>query len=123
MRLWPLAAAGLLVLAAPAWAQEGDPRAHMEGCLKWHRDDQGYSAFNQCDAPIAVKFMMLQDRRVIEGEAPPGGRFSAATTLDGMMIFTACPVGYQPSVRFSAENAKQIAVSLYNCLPLGRPDS
>jgi hypothetical protein len=122
MRLW-LLAAGLLAFAAPAGAQEADAKAHMEGCLKWHKDDRGYSAFNQCDAPIAIKFMMLQDRRLIEGEAPPGGRFSTETSLGGMMIFTACPVGYQPSVRFAAENAKQIAVSLYNCLPLGRPNS
>lgn len=95
----------------------------MEGCLKWERTAEGYSAFNQCDSRIAIRFMMMEDHRLVEGEAPPGGRFSAATSLGGMMIFTACPAGYEPSLRFGPEHADRIAVSLYNCLPIGRPNS
>jgi hypothetical protein len=122
MRLGPLLAV-LLFLQDPAMAQEVTSRAHMEGCLKWQTTAEGYAAFNQCNDRIAVKFMMLQDRRVIEGEAAPHGRFVARTQLRGEMIFTACPVGYEPSLRFSADNADQISVSLYNCLPQGRPNS
>ena len=31
-------------------------------------------------------------------------------------MFTACPVGYAPNVRFAAENKAAILDSLYNCL-------
>jgi hypothetical protein len=122
MRFWPLLAI-FFVLSWPAQSQSTASRAHLEGCLIWQNASEGYVAFNQCDSHIAVKFMMLDDRRVIEGEAPPHGRFTAATPLRGSLIFTACPVGYVPSVRFAADNAEQIAVSLYNCLPPGRPNS
>ena len=37
-------------------------------------------------------------------------------------MFTACPVGFQPSVRFAVENKETIGVSLYNCVA-GRPTS
>ena len=36
-------------------------------------------------------------------------------------MFTACPAGYAPSVRFSLENKTAIVESLYNCL--GRPQA
>ncbi len=39
------------------------------------------------------------------------------------MMFTVCPVGYWPSLRFAVENAEPISVSLYNCLPPGKPIS
>ena len=123
-RLWPLAtlAAVLMLPGLPARAQQEDQRAHMEGCLKWQSVNDGYAAFNQCDSPIVVKFMMLADQRVIEGDAPPHGRFVARTSLRGKLIFTACPSGYEPSLRFAAANAEAIAVSLYNCVA-GRPNS
>jgi hypothetical protein len=37
-------------------------------------------------------------------------------------MFTACPVGFIPSVRFAIENKTPIRESLYNCQP-GRPDA
>ena len=119
----PLLLAAVALAAPAALAQETDSLAHMEGCLKWQTVNEGYAASNQCDSRVAIKFMMLEDRRIIEGEAPPHGRFLAATTLRGSLIFTACPSGYEPSVRFAAENARQISVSLYNCLPRGGPNS
>jgi hypothetical protein len=37
-------------------------------------------------------------------------------------MFTACPVGFQPSLPFAVENKEPIGVSLYNCVR-GRPTS
>ena len=45
----------------------------------------------------------------------------AATDLSGGWMFTACPAGYAPNIRFAVENKTAILNSLYNCLP-ARPD-
>ncbi len=119
-RLWLL----LALIAVPAAAQETASRAHMEGCLLWGRLQDGrYGAANQCRQPITLLFMSLNDQRVIEGEIPAQGQFAISDSPpDGETMFTACPRGYLPSVRFGIENAQPIIVSLYNCRA-GRPNS
>jgi hypothetical protein len=114
----------LLALAAStgAWAQE-DVRAHMEGCLIW--SGQGpVGVRNECSRPIALLFMTFDEQQVVSAELPPGGRYisDAEWGQAGGFMFTACPTGYQPSVRFSIENKQAIGLSLYNCVG-GRPAS
>jgi hypothetical protein len=123
MRLRPALDLSLLLASGLAAAQEPPVKAHMEGCLKWRNASEGYAAFNQCDSAVSIKFMLLQDQQVVEGEATPGGNFFGPPGKGGSMIFTACPRGYVPSLRFSVENAQPISVSLYNCRPIDRPDS
>ena len=51
-------------------------------------------------------------------EVAPGAWFEsgAASDLSGGWMFTACPAGYVPNIRFAAENKTAILDSLYNCL-------
>ena len=112
----------LAAAAAPAGAQE-NVRAHMEGCLVW--TGQGTLAVrNDCSRPLTLMLMSFDDRQVVTAEIAPGARYT--TTLEwgqpGGFMFTACPVGYSPSVRFALENKDAIGVSLYNCVA-GRPTS
>jgi hypothetical protein len=37
-------------------------------------------------------------------------------------MFTACPLGFRPSVPFTLENKEAISLSLYNCVA-GEPTS
>jgi hypothetical protein len=97
-------------------------RAHMEACTRWGHAGAGFGTANSCDTPIVILFMELGDQRVIEREVPPGGWFSVPGDLSGTWMFTACPVGYAPNLRFAVENKDAILVSLYNCLG-ARPDS
>lgn len=112
----------LLAAAGSALAQE-DSRAHMEGCLVW--TGQGaVGVRNECSRPIAFLFMTFDDEKVVTAELPPGGRFMTEAQWGdpGGFMFTACPVGYQPSVRFAIENKSAIGLSLYNCVG-GKPNS
>jgi len=112
----------LLLIAAGAAAQELSA-AHMEGCLVWNRDGN-VSVRNECSRPIALMFMDVGDQRVVSAELAPGARFTsdAVWGQTSGFIFTACPVGSRPSVRFALENKETIGVSLYNCV-VGRPTS
>jgi hypothetical protein len=58
------------------------------------------------------------------GRAAAGGRFvsEAEWGQPGGFMFTACPAGYKPNVRFSVENKEAIGLSLYNCVG-GKPNS
>jgi hypothetical protein len=98
--------------------------AHMEACLEWGDLGGQFGAANICNKPTTVLFMTLADEHVTEQEVAPGGHFNSGAAkpvgLDAWM-FTACPVGYAPSVRFVAANANVILPSLYNCLRQGRP--
>jgi hypothetical protein len=112
----------LLCVAASAHAQE-DSRAHMEGCLIW--SGQGaVGVRNECSRPITLLFMTFDDQQVVTAGLPPGGRFisDAQWGQSGGFMFTACPTGYRPSVRFSIENKDAIGLSLYNCVG-GKPNS
>jgi hypothetical protein len=112
----------LALLTSTASAQQ--VMAHMEACLEWGDLDGQFGAVNICNKPMTVLFMTLADEHVTEQEVPPGGRFHSGAAkpvgLDAWM-FTACPTGYVPSVRFVAANANVILPSLYNCLRQGRP--
>ena len=125
MQRW-LAIAVLLVLPALAMAQQKESRAHMEACLRWALAGDRFVTRNSCDTPISILFMTLYDGHVTEKNVMPGGRFES-DPLDpdraAEMIFSACPIGYRPSLRFTVENAEAISVSLYNCLPPGKPTS
>jgi hypothetical protein len=114
-----LAAAGASV-AESAVAQS--VRAHMEACTRWVQAGAEFGTANSCDTPIVILFMTLSDQRVIEREVPPGAWFGAPSDLSGAWMFTACPVGYAPNLRFALENKEAILVSLYNCLG-ARPDA
>jgi len=125
-RPWPMAAACALLAAPVAMAQlpHQESRAHMEACVRWSVADGQYATRNSCDTPVTIKFMMLDDGRVVEGDVAPGGEFASGPLgngIGGTMMFTVCPIGYVPSVRFAVENAEPIMVSLYNCLPTARP--
>ena len=116
-----------LILSCPAalatTASAQQVMAHMEACLEWDDLDGQFGAVNICIKPTTVLFMTLDDERVIEQEVPGGGRFNSGAAkpvgLDAWMC-TACPIGYVPSVRFSAAHANVILPSLYNCRQ-GRP--
>jgi hypothetical protein len=119
-----LLSAALLVAATAAPAQQ-QSRAHMEACVEWTVANGRIGTRNSCSKPITVLFMAHGDTRTVPGDVPPGGWFDSGATFasapDGFM-FTVCPVGYLPSVRFSPENKAPIVESLYNCLP-GRPNA
>jgi hypothetical protein len=123
MRRW-LATCALLAVPALAAAQEKQSRAHMEACVRWAAVDGQYLTLNSCDTAISIQYMTLADGHVIEKDVMPGSQFESGR-LDPSkptdMIFTVCPVGYRPSVRFASENAGPISESLYNCLPIGKP--
>jgi hypothetical protein len=117
-----------LVLTAPvaAIAQEKISRAHMEACVRWSYEGGQYATRNSCDSTINVKIMALPDGQVFEGDVAPGAVFTTGplhSSASEQMMFTACPRGYVPSLKFRKENAEPIIVSLYNCLPRERPDA
>jgi len=116
--------AALFPPTTTASAQELMP--HMESCLEWDGIDGQWGAVNTCNAPTTILFMVLADGRMITQDVSPGGRFSsgpAAPNRIGPWMYTACPIGYAPSVRFSAENADIIVPSHYHCVRQGRPDA
>ncbi len=121
-----LAITALLVLPTLAMAQQKESRAHMEACLRWSLAGDRFVTRNSCDTPISILFMTLYDGHFTEKNVPPGGLFQSdpvdANRSDQMM-FSACPVGYRPNLRFTTENAEAIRVSLYNCVPPGKPTS
>ena len=112
----------LLVLATTATAQEISA-AHMEGCLVWNREGR-VSVRNDCSRPLDLLYMDFSDQRVVAAELAPGGRFTAESVWGGTggFMYTACPVGWRPSVAFAIENKETIGGSLYNCVA-GRPTS
>jgi hypothetical protein len=116
----PLAGVLLIVLANEVLAQP--VKAHMEACTRWEYVGGEFGTLNRCDTPVTIQFMALNEGRVIERNVAPGDWFGSGTgDLPDGWIFTACPVGYAPSVRVAPENKDTILVSLYNCRP-GRPD-
>ena len=121
-----LAIAAALVLPGLAIAQQKESRAHMEACVRWAREGDRFVTRNSCDTPISILFMTLYDGHVTEKNVMPGGRFES-DPLDAArpteVMFTACPIRYRPNLRFALENAEPISVSLYNCVPPGKPTS
>lgn len=117
-----LALAVLAAAASGASAQEST-QAHMEGCLIWNYEGP-VSVRNECSRPLTLLFMTEENPQATRTDLPPGGRFTADAAWGQTLgfIFTACPVGYQPSVRFAFENKDTIGVSLYYCVG-GRPSS
>lgn len=104
-----------------ARAQE-EVRAHMEGCLMWSPPG-AIAVRNDCSRPITLMLMTFADQQTVTIELAPGGRYTSPFEWTGAgFMFTACPVGLQPSVRFAVENKEAIGVSLYNCVR-GRPTS
>jgi len=125
MQRW-LATAALLVLPGLAMAQPKESRAHMEACVRWALAGDRFVTRNSCDMPISIQFMTLYDGHITDKNLMPGGRFeSDPVDADraAEMMFSACPVGYRPNLRFAVENAEAIRVSLYNCVPPGKPTS
>jgi hypothetical protein len=111
-----LACALALLAAGNAAAQQ--VKAHMEACTEWGRAGGAFGTRNSCDRPISILFMAFADQHVVERDVPPGAWFgpAAASDLSDGWMFTACPVGYAPNIRFAIENKTAILVSLYNCL-------
>jgi hypothetical protein len=112
----------LLAMATAAGAQEST-HAHMEGCLIWSGSG-AVGTRNECSRAITLQFMTFDDQQVVTVDLPPGGRFISDVQWGqgGGFLFTACPAGYRPSVRFAVENKDVIGPSLYNCIG-GRPSS
>ena len=111
-----------LMLAGPAAAQY-PARAHMEGCLIWSVAKGNLVVRNECSRAMTLQFMSFDDQHVMQSEVAPGAWFDTGRRPgEAEFIFTACPVGFVPSVRFAVENKKAISESLYNCQP-GRPDA
>jgi len=106
----------LLAIATAAGAQERTI-AHMEGCLVWSRDGN-IAARNECSRPIALMYMDFDVQQTVKAELAPGARFTSDSVWGQTIgfMFTACPLGYRPSVRFGLENKEAIGVSLYNCV-------
>ena len=124
-RLLPTSAL-LLALPGLAMAQPKESRAHMEACVRWTLAGDRFVTRNSCDTPISILFMTLYDGHITEKSVMPDGRFES-DPLDAArpaeVMFTACPIRYRPNVRFTVENAEAISISLYNCLPPGKPTS
>jgi hypothetical protein len=114
---------GALLVAATAASAQQFPQAHMEGCLAWGESNGRIGARNECGRPLTVLFMEFDDPQKLEVDVAAGGWFDPGIAVGGgSYMFTACPVGYRPSVRFALENKTVIVESLYNCVP-GRPNS
>jgi hypothetical protein len=115
-RLGLLACALVLLMATDAAAQQ--VKAHMEACTEWRHASGALGTRNSCDRPISILFMALADQHVVEREVAPGAWFDsgAASDLSSGWMFTACPAGYVPNIRFAAEDKTAILDSLYNCL-------
>lgn len=112
-----------LLLLSNAGLAQAQSRAHMEACTQWKGEGGNIGTRNDCDRPVAIRFMAYDGSHRTEANVQPGGWFDSGVangTLDGF-IFTVCPIGYEPSVPFSLENQKTISDSLYNCLPRDRP--
>ncbi len=112
----------LFLVMATAEAQERR-MAHMEGCLIWSREGS-IAARNECSRPIALKYMDFDVQQVVTTELAPGARFTSDSVWGQStgFMFTACPLGFRPSVPFALENKEAIGVSLYNCVA-GEPTS
>lgn len=111
------------LLTAGAGMAHAQSRAHMEACTQWKMEGHVIGTRNDCDRPVAIKFMAYDGSHRTEADVPPGGWFDTGVTdgtIDGF-LFTVCPVGYEPSVRFALENQRTISDSLYNCQPHDRP--
>ena len=111
-------AVGLLLLAiATAASAQERVFAHMEGCLVWNRDGN-VGTRNECSRPIALMFMDFDVQQPVTFELAPGARFTSDSVWGQStgFMFTACPLGFKPSVRFALENKEAIGVSLYNCV-------
>lgn len=108
---------GAVLALATADVAAQPVKAHMEACTRWGHAGAEHGTRNSCDSPIVILFMALGDRQVVEREVAPGAWFGSAADLSSGWMFTACPVGYAPNLRFSVENKDAILDSLYNCLP------
>jgi hypothetical protein len=109
--------AAVVIVTAAAGAAAQAVRAHMEACTRWNTAGSQHGTYNSCDTPIVILFMAFADAGAIEREVPPGAWFGSGSDLSAGWMFTACPVGYAPNLRFARENKDAIMDSLYNCLP------
>ena len=112
----------LFLVIATAEAQERT-LAHMEGCLVWNRTGN-IAALNECSRPLTLKFMDADTQQAVTTDVAPGARFTADAVWGKTVrfMFTACPLGFRPSVPFTLENKEAISLSLYNCVA-GEPTS
>jgi hypothetical protein len=108
---------GAVVAFATASAVAQPVKAHMEACTRWGHAGAEFGTRNSCDGPVVILFMALGDGQVVEREVAPGAWFGAPADVSAGWMFTACPVGYAPNLRFGLENKDAILDSLYNCLP------
>ena len=122
LALLAMAAATTTAMAGAAARAQEEVRAHMEGCLLWSGPG-AIAVRNDCSRPVALMLMTFADQQTVSTELAPGGRYASPFewTAPGFM-FTACPAGFQPSLRFAVENKEAIGGSLYNCVR-GRPTS
>lgn len=107
----------------PARSAAISPRttvAHLEDCIEWGYRNNRYGAVNDCKESSSIHFMLINDGRVINGEVEPGAFFDTGLTgnqvSSSRLLFTACPIGYVPSVPFSVKYQDEIQASRYNCL-------
>jgi hypothetical protein len=120
-----LAAFVLILLPGVAAAQDA-ARAHMEACIRWEPADGEIQTVNLCNTPISIKVMGFDNQTIVQGDVPPGALFDSHVTLPQMakgLMYTVCPAGYVPDIRFDFKNASQIMKSIYRCIPHERPDS
>lgn len=93
--------------------------AHVEDCTEWRYRDDRFGAVNNCKDSSSIQFMLTKDQRVIEREVKPGEFFDTRLTRNQVegshWLFTACPVGYVPSVPFSLKYQDELQGSRYNC--------
>jgi len=116
-----IAALALLFLPLTVSAQLR-PKAHMEACTVWNQGGAHIGTRNDCNRPVSILFMDYRDQHVVEADVAPGAWFDTGASAPSTgFMFTVCPLGYVPSVRFSLENRVAIEDSLYNCLPRDKP--
>lgn len=93
--------------------------AHVEDCAEWGYRNDRFGVINKCKDPMRIQFMLANDEHVMEREVKPGefldtGR-SSEQVESTRWLFTACPIGYAPSVSFSLKYEDEIVASRYHC--------
>jgi len=115
-----MASALLAPLHAATEPGSGDTRVHLEACTKWTEQDGSFGFTNGCGEPVALLFIQLNGERWFDRVVNPDERFDIGVPekiiKDTTWLFTACPAGYVPNLRFTVENQIQIAKGQYECV-------
>jgi hypothetical protein len=108
---------------APAYSTEVlnlQTMPHLEKCMMWDYREDRFGATNNCKETVAIQFMLMSTQRTDRREIKAGEVFDTGLSRgeidDGGWLFTACPLGYAPSVPFLLKDGAVLLLSLYDCV-------